>query len=224
MDAAGERPSSGEFQFNCVAVAEVTPAPAFREEVAGRAGAPRSVPDANSKVRCGGGRKADEAAVDTAEDGVDAADADDADDADEFDVDTAKADVLGGEIDGADDLNGTLNEAAEDASAAEGAGAGADRSILDGLSADFGSDADALASRGAQTGASAAAIRFGRKEMRWWALLPAPRAAAALAESSPREDDNGDRAKMSWCTVIVPRLSVACVALGRSTSLATAGL
>ncbi len=176
MDAAGERPSSGEFQFNCVAVAEVAPAPAFREEVAGSAGAPRSVPDANSKVRCGGGRTTDETAVDTAEDGADAADADDADDADdeddadEFDVDTANADVadtvLGGEIGGTDNFDGTLSDAAEDAAAAEGAGAGADRSTLDCLSADFGSDADALASRGAQTGASAEAIRFGRKEMR----------------------------------------------------------
>ncbi len=171
VDAAGERPSSGEFQFNCMAVAEVTPAPAFREEVAGRAGAPRSVPDANSKVRCGGGRTTDEAAVDTAEDGADAVDADDADDADEFDVDVPDvADpelVLDGEIGGADNFDGTLSDAAEDAAAAaEGAGAGGDRSTLDCLSADFGSDADALASRGAQTGASAEAIRFGRKEMR----------------------------------------------------------
>jgi hypothetical protein len=164
--AAAARPSSAEFQFNCEAAAAPVAAPAFRNEAAGSAGAPRSAPEANTKVRCGGGRGTVAADDDAAEAGVDAADVDDADEADNVNADSADDDaaapVFGGEIGGANGLNGTLNDAAEDGDAA----AGGDRSTLDGLSADFGSDATALASRGAQTGASAVAIRFGRNVMR----------------------------------------------------------
>lgn len=206
--AAAVRPSSGEFQFNCEAAAAAEMAPAFRDEAVGSAGAPRSPPEANIKVRCGGGRDAVAPAEvgaadddDAAEAGVDVADVDDAEEVDNVnagmaDDDAAADPVFGGEIGGANGLDGTLNDAAEDGNAA----AGGDRSTLDGLSADFGSDASALASRGAQTGASAAAIRFGRNVMRWLVLAPAPRAAAAAlwAASSPRADDGGDKANMSW--------------------------